>query len=250
MIATVGLPVYNNKEIAFLAMEGLIRQQTTNEWELIVCEERNGNHNGNEFFEAYFDKLKEVGCTRLVYIPVDNGRLYLSCKWKVIAQHAKGEVFLMQGSDDYPDPRRVETACSAIKKGYHWFHVPKFYTYWNKTVYEYFDSRQEINLGIDKGTRTEYVLKADDKEVKRGVDGWVFSNVRKQVNEVKIYNTIYDEYKGMSTTGFNTISVNRDMMLFANMYPYNRTEKKLQDIIPIEVTNKIHDYESKANKDY
>lgn len=248
MIATVGLPVYNNKDIASIAMEGLIRQETKHEWELIVCEERNGDHNGQEFFQAYFDRLYKVGCTRLVYIPVDEGRLYLSHKWKVIASHAKGEVFLMQGSDDYPDPRRVETACNAISKGYHWFHVPRFWCYWNRTVYEYYDSRQQINLGIDKGTRTEYILGADDKEVKRGVDGWVFSNVRRLVGDVRIKNTIYEDYKGVSTTGFNTISVNREMMLFGNMYPYTKTSKKLNSILPKEVAIKIAEYESKANK--
>lgn len=249
MIATVALPVFNNKNIALLAMEGLIRQQTDFKWELIVCEENNGKHNGVEFFEGYFERLKDVGCLRLIYIPVTKGKLYLSHKWKLMAQHAQGDVFLMQGSDDYPDPRRVQTACEAIRDGYQWFQVPRFYCYWSGNgVYEYNDYRNNINLGIDKGTRTEYVKNANNREVKKGVDFWMFSNARAHVPDIKIKSTIYDDYKGVSTTGFNTISDQRELMLFAEYYPYTKVNKTLYDILPSEVVEKIKDYESKKNQ--
>lgn len=40
---TVGLPVYNSNQIAWLAMEGLCNQKKNYTWELIICEEQHKN---------------------------------------------------------------------------------------------------------------------------------------------------------------------------------------------------------------
>ena len=57
MLATVALPIYNNKDICWLALESLIRQENAGEWELIACEEQNGKHCGVELFEEYKERL-------------------------------------------------------------------------------------------------------------------------------------------------------------------------------------------------
>jgi hypothetical protein len=247
MLATVALPIYNNKDICWLTLEGLIRQEQAGEWELIACEEQNGNHCGIELFESYKERLFKAGCIRIIYLPIIEGRFYLSDKWRFMAKYAKGEAFLLQGSDDYPDPRRIAEAKKAIDEGFDWYHTPSFYTYLrDRGVYSYCDENELMHVGIDKGTKTEYVKKCNSQQVKKGVDGWMLKNVMGQRgNEFKVKRILYDDYKGMSTTGFNTISVNRDIHIFGNMYPYCKSEKQLQDIIPLEVATKLKQHEVK-----
>lgn len=249
MLLTVGLPIYNNKDIAWLAVEGLTRQETSKEWELVVCEENNGNHCSYEFFEGYKDRLFKAGCIRIIYLPVVQGRFYLSHKWKYMASKSKGDVFLLQGSDDYPDPRRIEKSAEAFNEGYDWINTARFYCYLKDYgIYEYHHEDTNLSMGIDKGTKREYILNSDSNPLKRGVDGWLFSNVRKQLVNPKVKIVEYDEYRGVSTTGFNTISYNRDCMLVAQLYPYKKVNKELQDIIPLEVTEKLKEHESKTSK--
>lgn len=241
MIATVALPIYNNKDICWLALEGLSRQENAGEWELIACEEQNGNHCGVELFEEYKERLFKAGCIRIVYIPVIEGRFYLSEKWKFMAKMAKGEIFLLQGSDDYSDPRRIFEAKKAFNEGFDWFHCPRFYVYLKgNNVYEYFDSNGNVMVGTCKGTLTKYVLRCDDQQVKKGVDGWMLKNVVRQRGEkFRVKHIKYDEYRGMGTTGFNTISLNRDMHMVGLMYPYQLANKELSDILPLEVAQKL-----------
>lgn len=241
MIATVALPIYNNKDICWLALEGLSRQENAGEWELIACEEQNGNHCGVELFEEYKERLFKAGCNRIVYILVVEGRFYLSEKWKFMAKMAKGEAFLLQGSDDYPEPRRIAEAKKAFEAGYDWCHSPKFYVYLrNNGIYEYFDNLKNVCVGTEKATLTKYVLACDEQQVKKGVDGWMLKNVVRQRGEkFKVKHIIYDEYKGMGTTGFNTISLNRDMHMVGLMYPYTKVQKDLSDILPLEVAQKL-----------
>lgn len=246
MLATVALPIYNNKDICWLALEGLARQENSGDWELIACEEQNGNHCGVELFEEYKERLFKAGCKRIVYLPVIEGRFFLSDKWKYIAQFAKGEIFLLQGSDDYSDPRRIYESKKAYNEGYDWFHVPRFYVYLkNYGVYEYNDDNKYLCVGTCKGTKTEYVKRCDNQQVKKGVDGWMLKNVvRMRGEEFKVKHIAYDEYKGMGTTGFNTISLHRDMHMMGLMYPYKKMDKELIDILPLKVALKLKSYES------
>lgn len=250
MLATVALPIYNNKDICWLTLEGLIRQENAGEWELIACEEQNGNHCGIELFEEYKDRLFKAGCKRIVYLPVIDGRFFLSDKWKYIAEFAKGEAFLLQGSDDYPDPRRIAEAKKAIDEGYDWYHTPSFYCYLrDRGVYKYHDENITMCVGIDKGTKTEYVKKLNYQQVKKGVDGWMLKNVMGIVGDnFKCKHIKYDEYRGISTTGFNTISNHRELHIIGTMYPYSKAEKELQDILPLEVAQKLKNYESAETK--
>jgi hypothetical protein len=240
MLATVALPVYNNRDICWLTLEGLCRQENAGDWELIVCEENNGKHCGVEFFEGYKNRLFESGCIRIVYLPVTAGRFALSQKWKYMATKAQGKAFMLQGSDDYPDPRRIAETKKAVDEGYHWYQVPRYYCFLrNYGLYEYNDQKHYMSTGIDKGTLTELVLKCDSREIKRGVDTWLLRNVWKILKEPRIKSIHYEEYKGVSTTGFNTISTNRDMPIWAQVYPYVKVEKTLSQILPAEVAKKL-----------
>lgn len=239
MLATVALPVYNNRDICWLALEGLCRQKDPGDWELIICEENNGGHCGVEFFDGYKERLFDAGCTRVIYIPVKSGRFYLSEKWLYMAKLAKGEVFLLQGSDDYPDARRVQLAKQAVAEGYDWFSYNRFYCYLKgHGVYEYHDWDNHLHTGIDKGTRTEYLLKTKPRQLRSGVDSWLLHSVHRIVKDIRVKQITVD-YTGVSTTGFNTITRQREFPIYAKMYPYGSTEKKLQDILPPEVAEKL-----------
>ena len=81
---SVALPVFNSKRIAWLAMEGLCRQENINfEWELVIAEEQGPEKFGSKAFLSYEGRLREVGCVRVRYIKL--------IKWIPLKQ--KGVIF-------------------------------------------------------------------------------------------------------------------------------------------------------------
>ena len=103
IVISVGLPIFNGKDIAWLALEGLCRQQCNNPWELIICEEQNLNMVGIEQIKlVYKDRLRVAGCVRVTYIPIKNW-IFLSRKWKIICSFIddRSKYFLPWGADNF-----------------------------------------------------------------------------------------------------------------------------------------------------
>ena len=119
---TVGLPTWENKDIIWLQLESLCKQKTQYKWELVVCEEQTLNMTGEEMILSYSDRLKESGCQRISYIPLEK-HIPLSKKWKMIADNSIGSTFLLASSDDYSPPNRIEFTHNKIKEGFNWVDV-------------------------------------------------------------------------------------------------------------------------------
>lgn len=243
---TVALPTWNNKEIIFLALEGLIRQKQSPNWELIVLECASQNEVGAEYFKSYWTKLQKTGCVRMKYMYSET-RMPLNQKWLQLAKEASPEsvTFCLQASDDYPHPERNLKAHEAIISGADWYDCRSYYQYHialEKMIF--YDNGQttdqdvkEWKTGFNMAFRTEKIRNIDStKYVRRGVDFWLLN----QMQKVKRY-VDQNVYSGISTTGMNTISDNRYQYFENPRYPFFETNKKPEDMkVPKTVLKQMY----------
>lgn len=260
---TVGLPVWNSKSIAFVAMEGLIRQQgcvnpeskeIIHEWELIIAEEQIGEFCGQEFFNEYAERLRSVGCTRVIYLALDKW-LPLPQKWRLIAQNAtySSEYFILQAADCYPEPMRIiNTALTFEETGADWVQNQKGLFYWVDTgatvLYNGAKINRPHNTDLNMATRTKYVRVAEDDSRKSGIDHWLYIQVNGAKRRlsggalqgvISAYNKKSDFSKGLDTHGLNNISMKRHLMFLQPKDQFSYTELKPQNAIDIETWERL-----------
>lgn len=230
---TVGLPTWASRDIIWLAMEGLCRQEAS-DWELIIYECDSPLLAGFEFFECYWERLKETGCKRLVYM-FSAQRLPLGQKWKEIAQMAQGEMLLLQASDQYSHPQRIKKT-----QRVDWYDTRYFYSY-------SFISRKLIMFdkntcdrwltGDNMAVRTKLLKSLPDNDKRKGVDFHLYKFITgEKVRDQCIY-------PGLHTNGANTISTSRERHYTKPNPPWKATKKTINDIgLPWDIVDKIEGF--------
>ena len=240
MMYTVALPTWDNKNILWLPMEGLCRQRTTRDWELIVMECRSPNEAGKEFFEGYWERLQLAGCKRLLYIYTAK-RVPLGQKWKEMAKRAEGKYFLLQASDDYPHPGRIQ----AVTMDGDWYDTRYFHT-WSLISKRMvlFDrlSLKGWKTGNDMATLTEKVRNLPDNNMNKGVDFYLFGKCcTKRTMDEEIY-------RGINTNGANVISLTRERHYKKPMPPFRRPYRDLDEIgLPDEIYKRLVTFEQNGS---
>ena len=237
---TVALPVYASP-IAWLAMESLCRQVTYAKWELIIYEDEQ-YPNGEDFYRAYWERLKEAGCCLLLY-RYNEKRISLAEKWQSIFLRAneKSIGIILQGADNYSDPNRIQKASDKFKDGYDWMYSPKilFYQiYKRKTIlYDLPDSGIGSDMAISKKMAQQLPM-----EVKwSSVDSWIFDNLKRIKPNAKIYQDESGDWlNGLATDGENRISLERKKQFDNPQHPFYAT--RLQADIPKEIWDRLKAY--------
>lgn len=232
---TVGLPNFCSP-IAWLAMESLCRQITTHEWELIIYEDSD-NPLGKDFFLNYLPRLSKVGCKKVTY-KYSLERVALNQKWIWMGEnsHPDSVGLILQASDCYSEPHRIETAHSALMIGYDWIqtNIGYFYNIHTRQMMLYHDDQfTSLNMAISMAQ-----LKSLPKnELKwSGVDYWLYTNL----TNPKIFWDESDNWKkGVDTDGYSRLSVNRKNQYKNPKSPFFRTDVKIQDILPGEVIENL-----------
>lgn len=245
---TVALPTWNNKDIVWLAMEGLIRQKDSPDWELLILECRSENEAGSEFFENYWPRLQKAGCVRIKYM-FSETRMALNQKWLKMAReaHPESRMFLLQGSDDYPHPDRNYQASIHDVDWYDCRYYYQYHVALDKLLL--FDNEQleasdpkNWKTGFNMAIRTEKVRNIkSDKWVKKGVDFWLMDTAGTQTRHVD-----QNIYKGVSTTGLNTISNKRFRYFVEARYPFKETDVKVDELAPKPVVRKLKELKELA----
>lgn len=242
---TVALPIWNMKKIAWLCMESLCRQNKPEDgWELIVFEGHHSEQCGETFIRSYEERLKEVGCERIVYL-TDVIKYPLPQKWVKIALSASdtSDYFCMCAADNYYQPYLLQDSENAIKhadwclgvKGY-------FYDlYLKKVILYHFTSI----IGLQMTARTSYVREFPNDDRPCGVDTWFSSQMRdvahkKGVN-LRVFIDSTDHFeKILHTNGLNVISTMR-YKCFENIQPpFYDTDKRIEDIVPQDICNELN----------
>lgn len=236
---TAALPTYNNKNIIWLQLESLCRQETSFKWELIVCEEQTDKMFGKKNLLKYKDRLEDAGCANLKYLPL-NRHVPLSKKWFIIANEAKGSSFSLCASDDYSSPDRFEISHEKILDGHDWFDVKKglFLNLNCFTTATYIDPTGRE--GITMSTRTNIIKNLSGPWPSSIVDKWLKS-------KGKISNIFQHQGNvlGLDTDGANSLCLKRWTQYpdkkerVRYMPPYHSPEQTVEDILPSEIIKKL-----------
>ncbi len=234
---TVALPTWENKDIIWLQLESLCKQETQYKWELVVCEEQTENMAGEEMILTYRERLNKAGCQQLTYIPLQE-HTPLSKKWWIISQHSKGSTFILAASDNYSPPNRIEFTHNKIKSGYNWVDVGvglflHLFTFKTSTY-----KNLPTETGLFMGTKTTYIKKLKGPWPKKGIDSWI----REQMH-------IFPRYRhsipllGIHTDGANKISIKRKNQYLpknSRSNYFNTPTQKVEDIIvDKEIINRL-----------
>ena len=276
---TVGLPMYRCGKIAWLPLEGLCRQEGVDfSWELIVSEEPEEAFT-EERVRSYEDRLRAVGCARIVYLR-NTEWLPLSTKWCRIAQEASpsSEIFLLQDGDDYSQPQRLANTVAVFDDPrIDWVQSPLgfFYNIASGTVSifdyalkeDYTDPKtgwadmcqrrgwleasdvshawtecRKYPTGIGKATRTRYVRQVVDQQVRRSVDGWLFCSIEKvkQAPLVVAWDESDGWRSGVYTDGLNRLTTLRGWRVDEAAPPFRRSDMSIEQILPSDVAKMLH----------
>jgi glycosyltransferase involved in cell wall biosynthesis len=248
---TAAIPVYNASNIFWLCLEGLCRQQTSHSWEIIVCEDPSVNFSGPEYIKEYKDRLTAAGCVDITYLKLKKW-IPLGSKWVHIANHARGERFMLTASDDYSPPDRVEQTCKHLTDDFSWFDYRQglFYDLFTGNSAKY--TSLWPHTGCWMATKTDLVKKLKIPGPSRYVDGWMQQQFLLKPKQKK---TLDIETNGFHTDGLNSISVDRrgyycdkksakwrwEMPGRATM---EQTRQNFKEIIPTDVWNKLQEYKT------
>jgi hypothetical protein len=233
---TVALPTWENKNIIWLQLESLCKQETQYKWELVVCEEQTENMAGEEMILSYKDRLKKAGCMRISYIPLQE-HTPLSKKWWIISHASFGSSYLLTASDDYSPPNRIELSHQYLNSGYDWFEINEaLFINLTNFITGTFVSKLP-KTGVLMATKTELVKGLKGPWPKKFVDNWMVTHM----GDLQRYR-YYKLVKGFFTDGANKLSTARKN-LYSNInkygYHFKSPTQKIEDIIEPYIIDKL-----------
>jgi len=240
---TVGLPMYRTKYIGWLALESLCRQQVDAEWELLIAEEQDSLCMGREAVDEFSERLKEAGCERIVYLPLDEW-IPLAKKWRLLADHVSegSEVFIIHAADCYSAPGRLSEALRLVREGADWVQYPQCY------LCNLADEKIVRFSGVSASpctdgmaARMELFRAIPSSEVGRSVDHWLFHSCQKAKGSV--LNLVNDKTGNwelsINVNGINNISCRRERK-FKRLPPgFHKTKRRISEILPGDVTARL-----------
>ena len=234
---TVGLPVYNSNQIAWLAMEGLCNQKTNYTWELIICEEQHKNQCGKDLFESYASRLVEAGCVRIVYISL-NKWVNLPTKWKMIANAAdpKSECFILQSADCYSSSDRIELAQEyIINQNYDWYdeECGLFYDVILKKSILFSKmllNSSEWKTGLNMAAKTFYLKNLPETILIRGIDSYLYRYIHHYNPYAKSFCNYRVNMFSLDVNGVNNLSIFRQQMFINPNSPFKKTTLSINDL--------------------
>ena len=257
MFLTVGLPIFKQKDVAWLALEGLARQEGARcEWELIVCEEQD-EALGEDGLQEYRQRLAASGCVNTLYIGIDSW-VPLSQKWRMIVQAAdlRSDWFLLQGADDYPQKYRLRNTARMADSGADWTTsiagsflglVSGRSVIWKRPA-----NSKNIKLGLDKAVRMPLVRTLPLSDQASSVDHWLYSETESVAD--KPIEVAWDDSQdwrfGLFTDGVNHISY-RELHFALLSPPFYKPDGDVLALLPSDVIVRIRSYmDALTNRPY
>ncbi|MFW6130070.1 MAG: hypothetical protein ACOC56_02725 [Atribacterota bacterium] len=247
-VITVGIPMYRCKNIGWLSLEGLCRQESMNyPWEIIIVQEKESEMLSLSKLKEYKDRLEDAGCSHFVYYEIDNW-VPLGQKWHFMAQqaHEESKLFLLQGADNYPQSKRLqETYDIFLEKDCDWIKSPEGLWYdigCNKFAYRNKTSRS----GRDVAIRLELFKKMPKNKKRSGLDNFIF-NCLSKYKKIKVKSNTSKSWRGgVCSSGLNNITRLRSKMINNMEGPFMPYTGKI--LIPKDVIKKLKNCKKYINK--
>jgi len=242
---TVGLPLFNAKNIAWLCLESFCKQEEVAfDWELIVIEEQDSNHFGKQAVMKYESLLKLAGCVKIIYIPIQKW-MPLGQKWKTMIDHSdeNSKCFIWSAADCYSEPKRFKKAYEKInKQNFDWVcdKLGLFFDITSKKHILYADRDNQQRAGLSSSTKMELMRKLPDNDIAKKVDGFVFQVIKPQ-RICNIFEGENNDWKyGLNTHGQNNISTNRGKYFTKIKFPFEPTQLKIDTLLPLDIVSRLY----------
>lgn len=231
-LVTIALPVWNSQMIAWVSMESFCRQEGAVPFELIVFEEQHAAQCGHEYFFTFGERLKEAGCTRILYMSCER-KFSLAEKWCYIAREATSEAFCLCGCDDYYSKHMVRDAYAGIKEGCDYIYDTSAYFY--STTMRMMIVYDEVKeKGIMQCVPTAKMKRVRPEVKNSGVDSWIVGRIKPRNKRI---NTQIRDI--VCTDGFNNIS-NREPYYRKIARPFFSTSLTIFDVLPHDIAERLH----------
>jgi len=245
MDISVGLPMFRSKYIGWLALEGLTRQEDIDfEWEVVIAEEAQSDAMGLDEIMKYKERLHDVGCVNITYVPLDKW-IPLARKWTVIIDRCdeSSKIFTLLGADMYPPKRRIRNIHNAFQGDIN------FYGNSYDVMYDIETESVAIYKQPPKGSGMtlllEYARKIKPADIGATVDAWVYNSYKNVLHEsLKIFIDETDAWKyGFNTNGLNNISdtISRSNSVIEFRGSYDKPDFDIKENIPLEILTKLKD---------
>jgi len=242
---SVIIPLFRAKFIGWVPFEALVRQKGIEfGWELVVMEEDFDNPFSLHNITQYSQKLKNVGCVRIVYIAMSNW-IPLSAKWFYLIHNisASTKVIMCNSADNYFSPHRMRHQFETLKDNhYNWYKIMGNVTYdiasrkHAKRILS--DSNRKDTSG--KAMHISLARELPLANVKRGVDGWTHNTLSQTRHGFRPYTDYSDIWKEtVNITGLNNLSLKQGKRVVACRPPLSFCCHSMKNHMPEEVVAKL-----------
>lgn len=244
---SVAIPMFRAAYIGWLPLEGLVRQKNINfKWELVIAEELKEETFGEKNIRAYEERLKAVGCVRIVYRGLKKW-IPLSNKWVDLANmcDVNSKIFVIHAADNYSAPLRLSRHYEVFTNNVVHLHIPTKAIYYNiatkKTMLHDTSMGKRRDDCAARAMVTDVVRRFPKVGRRAGVDGWLRGAAKSVVGQ-GIFKIFFDEQNdnwkyGLNTYGLNTI-MNRPEFRTLKP-PFRECPIKIEKNIPKEVLDKL-----------
>lgn len=245
------MPWFRAKALGWLPLEALCRQENIDfDWELIIMEEKIENPFGLNNIKNYTERLKEVGCSKITYISL-NDWIPLSCKWYYLINscYDKSKIVAMNSHDIYfPKNRLHKQYYKLIHSDYNWYKTAGNIVYDIKTDlharYEYTNSSRPDTLLTT--AKKSLLDKLPLFYKKRGIDSHRYKYLKPHLN---YYYDTDKEWKNkiVNVNGLNNLTLDRSVRINKLKPPFFKLNTKLSDHLPYDIAIKLKDSKQYLN---
>jgi hypothetical protein len=249
-LLSVALPLYRMKPIAWLAFEGLCRQEDAGDWELIILEEVEGSC-GEEYVNLYTDGLVAAGCKTVKFYRYHE-HVRLLEKWIRASQlmDVRSLGMLLQAGDDYSQKFRLRDTRKAFLDGYSWYQENTALSY---NIIQQTSALLDVNdyeifkTGESKAISADFARAITDNGAIRGIDHYLHSIVANGGGNIYATNP---ENLSMNTYGFNHLSTYRGYFVDMLKPPFYRSYTTLEQVVGSDIAERLRNLQVEVqNKD-
>lgn len=249
-LLSVALPLYRMKPIAWLAFEGLCRQEDAGDWELIILEEVEGSC-GEEYVNLYTDGLVAAGCKTVKFYRYHE-HVRLLEKWIRASQlmDVRSLGMLLQAGDDYSQKFRLRDTRKAFLDGYSWYQENTALSY---NIIQQTSALLDVNdyeifkTGESKAISADFARAITDNGAIRGIDHYLHSIVANGGGNIYATNP---ENLSMNTYGFNHLSTYRGNFVDMLKPPFYRSYTTLEQVVGSDIAKRLRNLQVEVqNKD-
>jgi len=238
-LLSVALPLYRMKPIAWLAFEGLCRQEDAGDWELIILEEVEGSC-GEEYVNLYTDGLVAAGCKTVKFYRYHE-HVRLLEKWIRASQlmDVRSLGMLLQAGDDYSQKFRLRDTRKAFLDGYSWYQENTALSY---NIIQQTSALLDVNdyeifkTGESKAISADFARAITDNGAIRGIDHYLHSIVANGGGNIYATNP---ENLSMNTYGFNHLSTYRGYFVDMLKPPFYRSYTTLEQVVGSDIAERL-----------